>query len=116
MPGGIAAIGGGLYATRPLQQGFALIQVPGVEGVRGYFENQEVGRTNSSGNLLVPNMLPYYGDGLSIADRDVPIGYGIGKLREVVAVPNHGGAVVRFDVARVESVTGTMRAGSRPAA
>lgn len=116
MAGGIAAIGGGLYATRPLQQGFALIQVPGVEGVRGYFENQEVGRTNSSGNLLVPNMLPYYGDGLSIADRDVPFGYDIGKLRELVAVPNHGGAVVRFDVARGESVTGTLRAGSKPAA
>jgi outer membrane usher protein FimD/PapC len=35
--------------------------------------NQEVGRTNKEGNLLVPNLLSYYGNILNISDQDVPL-------------------------------------------
>ena len=70
--GGLAFIGGDFFLTRPVQDSFAVIQVPGVAGVRGYSSNQDVGHTNSQGNLFVPNLLPYYGNRLSISDRDVP--------------------------------------------
>ena len=36
---------GSLYATRPIQDGYALVRVPDVGGVRTYVSNQEVGRT-----------------------------------------------------------------------
>ena len=53
--GGLVAIGGTVFATRPVTDGFALIQVPGVAGVRGYVNNQEIGRTNARGDLPVPD-------------------------------------------------------------
>jgi outer membrane usher protein len=92
-----------------VQEGFALMQVPGVEGVRGYLNNQEIGRTNGSGNLLVPALQPYYGNRLRIGDADVPIDYQIGAIEQVVATAIRSGAVVRFDVQRVTSVKGVVR-------
>ncbi|MGZ6141840.1 MAG: fimbria/pilus outer membrane usher protein, partial [Myxococcales bacterium] len=111
--GAIVLVDGNLMASRPVQEGFALIQVPGVEGVRGYLNNQEIGRTNSAGNLLVPSLQPYYGNRLKIGDADVPIDYELGKTEQVIATPLRGGALVRFDVQRVRSVTGLVRVGDR---
>ncbi|HEX6082447.1 MAG TPA: fimbria/pilus outer membrane usher protein, partial [Methylomirabilota bacterium] len=44
---GLVAIGGGVHLTRPVQDGYALVSVPGVPGVRTALNNQEVGRTDS---------------------------------------------------------------------
>ncbi len=106
--GGLVAIGGALHATRPLSDSFALIRVPGVGGVRGYLNNQEVGRTDSNGDLFVPNMLSYYGNRLGIADTDLPLNYTVGAKEQVVAPPYRGGALVPFAVQRVQSFTGAI--------
>ena len=106
--GGLVAIGGSLHATRPVQQSFALIRVPGVPGIRGFSSNQETGRTNRSGDILVPDLLSYYGNRLSIADEDVPIEYAIDATERIVAPPNRGGAVVTFPVRKIRSVTGVL--------
>ena len=50
--GSIVGIGGRLFATRPVDQSFALVRVPGVPDVRAYLSNQEIGRTNGHGDLF----------------------------------------------------------------
>ena len=107
--GGIAAIGGGIYPSRPIQDGFALVRVPRVPGVRAYASNQEIGRTDAGGNLLVPNLLSYYGNVLNISDQDIPLDHAVGAVRKTVAPPYRGGALVEFPVARVQSVSGTLQ-------
>lgn len=109
--GALVAIDGSVYATRPVQDGYALIQVPGVEGVRGYLNNMEVGRTDAGGNLLVPNVLPYYGNRLGITERDIPWNYSIAGTERTIAGPNRGGVVARFKVARVQAFTGSIQLG-----
>jgi outer membrane usher protein len=106
LSGGIAAIGGGVHLTRPIQESFALVKVPGVGGVRSYVSNQPIGRTSRRGNLLVPNLLPYYGNPLSIDDQDVPLTYQISGTRRLIAPPYRGGALVIFDVSKVQGVSG----------
>jgi outer membrane usher protein len=106
--GGLIAAGGSVFATRPVNQSFAVIQVPGVEGVRGYLNNQEIGRTNARGDLPVPDLLPYYGNRLGIAQRDIPLDYAVGATEQVVASPFRGGAVVRFAVQQVRAVMGSV--------
>ena len=106
--GGVVAIGGSLFATRPVREGFGLLRVPGVKGVRGYASNQQVGRTNGRGDILIPNLLPYYANRLSIADQDVPVGREV-RVRELaVAPPYRGGAVATFKAEKVGAVTGTV--------
>jgi outer membrane usher protein len=104
--GALVAIGGSLYATRPVRESFALLRVPGLSGVRGFASNQEIGRTREGGDLLVTDLLPYYGNRLSISDQDVPLDYEIQATEKVVAPPYRGGAVVSFPIQKQQSVTG----------
>jgi len=106
--GALVLLDGSLFATRPVDSSFALLQVPGVAGVRGYLEGQEAGRTDADGNLLVPSLLPYQANRLSIRGADVPLEYDLGRLEELVAPPLRGGAVVRFSVRRLAAVAGTL--------
>jgi outer membrane usher protein len=107
--GALVAIGGGLHATRPVQDSFALIRVPGVEGVRGFASNQEMGRTSRKGDLLVPDLKPYYGNTLDIADSDVPLEYSVPGIRQILAPPYRGGAVALFPVQLVQRIVGRVQ-------
>jgi outer membrane usher protein len=111
--GGIVAINRGLYATRPIQDAFALVRVPDVEGVRAYVNNQEVGRTDKRGDVLVPSLLSYYGNVLDISDQDVPLERTVGSVRKTVAPPYHGGALAVFPLQRVQSARGTIQIDQR---
>lgn len=106
--GGLVAIGGHVYATRPVQASYGLIRVPGVAGVRGYLNNQEVGHTDARGDLLVPDLVPNYGNRLSIADEDLPIDYRVGRREELLAPADRAGAIATFDITRVRTVTGSV--------
>jgi outer membrane usher protein len=105
--GAIVTIGGNLFASRPVQDSFALIRVPGVAGVSGYADNHKIGKTDGDGNLLVPSLLPYYGNVLSVADQDIPFNFGLTATRQRVAPPYRGGAVVTFTATKLQFVTGT---------
>jgi outer membrane usher protein len=104
--GAIVGIGGGLFATRPVVESFALVRVPGVEGVRAFASHQEIGKTGRRGDLLVPDLQAYYGNILNIADGDIPLEYAVPEAGMTLAPPYRGGAVARFDVQRVQRVLG----------
>ena len=106
--GGLAVLGGDFFLSPPVQDSFAMIRVPEVAQVRGYLSNQEVGSTNSKGNLLVPNLLSYYGNRLGIADQDIPMDHSVDGTEKIVAPPFRGGVVVAFTVQRIQSLTGTL--------
>jgi outer membrane usher protein len=106
--GGLVLIGGRPFLTRPLQSSYALIRVPGVGGVHGLMSNQVVGTTDSRGDLLIPNLLPYYGNRIGIDDKDIPLDHDIGTTERTIAPPFKGGVVVPFPVRLVLSVSGTV--------
>ncbi|HEX7479950.1 MAG TPA: fimbria/pilus outer membrane usher protein [Polyangiales bacterium] len=97
--GALAVVPGvGVFPTLPVQDGFGVIRVAGVKNVRGYLNNQEIGRTDRNGNLLVPNLLSYYGNRLGIEQEDVPIQYGIQTTEMTLAPPFRGAAIADFPV------------------
>lgn len=106
--GGLAAVGGRLFATRPVQDGFALVRLPGIAGVRVFASNQPVGRTDGRGDALIPNLLPYYGNRLAIADQDVPFAYMVEEVERTVAPPRRGAALVHFRARRVQGIRGLL--------
>jgi outer membrane usher protein len=92
--------GVGVYPTLPVQSAFGVIRVPGVEGVRGFGNHQDLGTTDPDGNLIVPSLLTYYGNHLSIAPEDVPMEYEIITTEETIAPPPRGVALATFRVRR----------------
>ena len=112
--GALVAIGGGVYASRPVENSFALVRVPGVAGVQAFSSHQPVGRTDRHGDLLVPDLLPYYGNELSISDQDVPLDYELRRVHATIAPPYRGGALIVFPIQQVRAAAGrlTVRDGS----
>lgn len=106
--GGMVIIGNSITLSRPVQQSYALVRVPGVAGVRVLSGNQEVGRTNSNGDLLLPTLLANYSNSLAIADQDIPIDRAVPDGERRVAPPWRGGVVVTFPSARLQAVTGRL--------
>jgi outer membrane usher protein len=106
--GGAVLIGGRAYLSRPVQDAFALIRVPDVEGVHGLVSNQVVGATDRKGDLLIPSLLSYYGNRIGIDDKDIPLDHDIVATELTIAPPYRGGAIVTFPVRQVFSVAGTV--------
>ncbi|HJT16617.1 MAG TPA: fimbria/pilus outer membrane usher protein [Thermoanaerobaculia bacterium] len=107
--GGVVYESGSLMPARAVQDSFALVRVPGVEGVRVYASNNLIGRTDSNGDVLVPTLLAYYGNRLSIDDRDIPMNYEVSETEKTIAPPYRGGAFVPFGVRAIRTVSGTVR-------
>ena len=106
--GALVAIGGRVMATRPVQTGYALVRVPDVKGVRAYVSHQEMGRTDRHGDLLLPNLLAYYGNQISIADSDVPADRTLSHKQLLLATPYRGGAIAEFPATREWRVAGSL--------
>jgi len=106
--GGIVIAGDRVFATRPVEEAYALVRV-GVPGVTTYLENQIVGVTDDQGDLLVPSLLARYSNRLSIRAADIPMDYEVGKVEQLVAPFRKGGMVVRFDVTPIRAVVGRLQ-------
>jgi outer membrane usher protein len=104
--GAIVAIDGRLHATRPVDDAFGVVKVAEVPGVRTYLSHQYVGRTNARGEVVVPSLVSYYGNRLSIDASDLPLDRAIGIDERIVAPAQRGGAVVRFEALRLRPVIG----------
>jgi len=111
--GAIVAVGGHLFATRTIDDAFAVVKVADVPGVRAYASNQFVGRTNSRGEVVVPNLVSYYGNRLSIEPEDVPLTHDIRAHEYAIAPALRAGALVRFDAPPVRPVVGRLRIADR---
>lgn len=103
--GGFAMMGGSVFASRRITDSFALVKVPGIENVRVYADNQEIGRTDGNGELLLPRLRPYDRNQISIEQLDLPLDSEIKSLSLDVAPYYRSGTVVGFPVRRVRSAT-----------
>jgi outer membrane usher protein FimD/PapC len=106
--GGVAYVGGTFGFSRPIPDSFGLVTVGGLEGIRVYENGQEIGRTDAKGRLFLPSMGSYFGNQISIADKDVPIEYAIKEVRKVVSPPLRSGSRIPFEVKRFQAVTGNL--------
>lgn len=103
---GVAFIGGSAYLTRPIADSFALVDVGNVENVKVYYSNQYAGETDRNGEVLIPAMISYYDNFISIDDTDIPVNYSIPEVSKYVSTPYRGSALVKFDAAKVQGFDG----------
>lgn len=106
--GSLLALGGHVYAGRALQNGYALVQTPGVADVVITRENQPVGKTDADGNLLVTGLLPYQANKIGIDQNSVPLRYQIDATDQVMSVPRLGGTLAHFGVHALHAARGTL--------
>jgi outer membrane usher protein len=108
MAGGVAFVDRGVYFTRPIADSFALVKVSNLKGVRVYYSNQVVGVTDENGSILVPDMISYYDNNLSIDQRDIPVNYRIPEIQRYVSPPLRGGGVAKFELIKLQGFAGRL--------
>lgn len=106
LAGALTFIGGGLYVSRPITQGFALVSVAGLPGIEVRYRNERVGRTSGAGRLFLPELIPYSENRIELVPRDLPLEIEIPEPRQIIATPFRGGGVVEFPVKRFQSFVG----------
>lgn len=97
--GAIAVADGGIFASNRIDDAFAVVDV-GAPDVNVSYENRPVGRTNSSGRILVPDMKSWQPNTLAIDPKDLPVDASVGVTTDVVVPADRSGVVVNFNVAK----------------
>lgn len=108
LSGSFAAIDGHVYAARALHNGYALVETPGLSNVEITSQNQPIGRTDASGNLLVTNLWPYLINKVGLNQDSVPLEFQIDSTDQQVSVPRLGGTIVRFGVRALHAARGVL--------
>jgi outer membrane usher protein len=96
--GSIAWLAGRPYFTREINDGFAVARVGNLKDVRVYVENQEVGRSDDEGRLLLPRLRPYEVNRIRIEPVDLPMATVARTISMEVAPAFRSGIVINFPV------------------
>jgi outer membrane usher protein len=108
LSGGLAFVNGSFYLSRPITDSFGLVKVGDVEGVKVLYSNEEVAVTNSRGEAIVPSLLSYNDNKLSIEPTDIPVNYEITELDKYVSPPFRSGSLLTFDVKKIQAFEGRL--------
>jgi outer membrane usher protein len=96
--GGIVAADGHVFASRKVQESFALVEVPGYADVGVGFQNSVLARTDKDGSALVPRLLPYRANSIRLDPNELPISAELDTIEMVVVPPARSGVKVAFPV------------------
>lgn len=78
-------------ATRRLEDGVGIVDVPGQANVRVYQENREVTRTDGQGRAIVPDLRAYEPNRIGIEPADLPLDATMPQ-DTIIVVPRYRGA------------------------
>lgn len=107
--GGLALLGGDVFASRRIDQSFAVARIADYPNVRLLADNQPVGRTNASGSALIPALRAYDRNVISVDQRDLPLDAQIGTLKLEVVPYFRSGVAVDFPIQQARGATFTIR-------
>ena len=101
--GGLVLMSGDVFASRSVNDAFAVVSTGDVGGVPVKLENRLIGTTGDNGLLLVTPLNAWQRNRLAIDPMDLPADMRLGQV-EMFAVPSdRAGTEVRFDVQPVRA-------------
>jgi len=106
--GALSFVGDTFSFSRPITDSFGLVEVGNLEGVRVTHNGQEMGTTDGSGKLLIPNLVSYYDNQIAIDDRDIPINFTLGRVGETVSPYFSSGTVIPFKINVFQALGGVL--------
>ncbi len=87
-----------VFTSNEIYDSFAIVDTGPIHNVRVLQENREVGRTNSSGRLLVPDMRSFDLNHITIEPTDIPPDVTIDDASYSMRPQDRSGVVVRFPI------------------
>ena len=103
--GGVVYVPGQLMFSRRLSNSFAVVDVGGYPNVGIYSENQLIGKTNSDGMQVIPNLRAYQPNNIAIEPQDIKLDAQIAETK-LIAVPYFRSAeYLKFSVRKENAAT-----------
>ena len=96
--GGLVFADGALFASRKVQDSFALVEVPGYPDVGVGFQSTVLTRTDAGGKALVPQLQPYRTNTIRLDPNELPISAELDTIEMSVVPPARSGVKVTFPV------------------
>jgi outer membrane usher protein len=107
--GGLSWLANQFHAARTVDGSFAVVDVGGLPDVPVYLENRLITRTDASGRAVLPNLLSYEANRISIEPEDLPLDAAIGSRQMVVRPAYRSGVLARFPVERINPAVFRLR-------
>jgi outer membrane usher protein len=98
--GGVAVLGGSAFLSRRIIDSFGLVQIPGMDNVRVYVDNQLAAQTDRDGNALLPRLRPYDNNPVRVEHMDLRMDTQIRSLTMNPVPYARSGVVIRFPIER----------------
>ena len=96
--GALSFVDRGLFPSNTIYDSFAIVDTAPVSHVHVLQENREVGRTNSAGKLLVPDMRAFDLNRIAISATDIPADATLSVASGDIRPQDRSGVVVRFPI------------------
>lgn len=107
--GGLVLMGGRAFATRPVQDSFALVNVPGLANVGVSFQGRQRAHTDDNGVALVTGLQPYSTNPVRLNPSDLPLSAEIDSLEQVVVPRRRSAVTIGFAVRSGQAALITVR-------
>ncbi|GAF52825.1 sigma-fimbriae usher protein [Psychrobacter sp. JCM 18900] len=98
-------MGGGLFAARQINSGFAVVSTNGIADIPVSLQNSPIGTTNSKGLLLVTPLNAYQENKIGIDPMQLPADLRIDKVDTNATPTELAGILVGFDITPVRSAS-----------
>lgn len=106
--GSVVHFAGKTVLSRFIDQGFALVEVPGFADVNVYYRNQLISKTDKNGFLYVPELLAYQQNEIKIETRGLPLNARIPESSQTVVPYRKSGVYLRFEVELAQNILLTL--------
>ena len=103
--GSLVMMGGGVFPTRQINSGFAVVSTNGIANVPVLLQNSPIGTTNSRGLLLVSPLNAYQSNKIGINPMDLPADLRIDKVNIESTPTDRAGTLVNFVITPVRSAS-----------
>jgi outer membrane usher protein len=105
LSGALVFMDGQMFASRQIQDAFAVVSTDGVANVPVMLENRPIGTTNAAGDLLVTPLNAYQRNKLAIDPMQLPADVHIDRVDAEVVPSDRAGALVRFGIQPVAAAS-----------
>ena len=89
---------GSVFATNTIYDSFAVVDTDHTPGIGVLQENRPVGKSDSAGHVLVPDLRSFEDNRIGIDPADVPMDTDLGQISKIVRPQDRSGVVVHFGV------------------
>lgn len=104
--GALVYAGGFFAASRPVNDSFSFVMVDNLPNATILNNGQEIGTTNSSGIMVLPNLTSYGQNQITLDVKNLPIDYSITGVNKMISPSIWSGSCVSFDAIKIQAVTG----------